>query len=77
MADTADTETISDEMDYAQHNKTWHTFTNLVKWAIIHLAFLVLALFCFIEAGSPWLGALLIVMGLLSFPAAMLFGPKR
>ena len=64
-------------MDYAQHEKTWMTFTGLVKWSIIHIAFLVLALYCFIQLGNPWLGGLLIVAGLLSFPATMLFGPKR
>jgi hypothetical protein len=64
-------------MDYAQHEGTWLTFTNMVKWAIIEIAFLVLALFCFIEAGNPWLGAFLILVGLLSIPGTMLFGPKR
>ncbi len=29
------TETISDEMDYAQHEATWAIFTRLVKWGII------------------------------------------
>jgi hypothetical protein len=40
-------------MDYAQHESTWLTFTNLVKWSIIEIAFLVLALYCFIQAGNP------------------------
>jgi hypothetical protein len=64
-------------MDYAQHEGTWVTFLNLVKWAVIEIAFLVLALFCFIQAGNPLLGGLLILAGLLALPATMLFGPKR
>ena len=46
---TNDTDTISDAMDYAQHEATWKTFTNLVKWGIIGLAILVVALFIFIN----------------------------
>lgn len=47
--DTHDTETISAEMDYAQHNATWGVFTNLIKWGIISLAVLVVALYIFIR----------------------------
>lgn len=49
MADTHDTETISDAMDYAQHEATWRIFGNLVKWGIIGCAVLVLALYIFIQ----------------------------
>ena len=50
MADHAhDTETISKEMDYAQHDATWGVFTNLIKWGIIGCAVLVLALYIFIQ----------------------------
>jgi hypothetical protein len=64
-------------MDYQQHEGTWEGFTNLVKWMIIELAFLLLALFCFIEAGQPVLGAFLILIGLLSIPASMLYRASR
>ena len=50
MADnTHDTETISDAMDYAQHDATWGVFTNLIKWGIIACAVLAVALYSFIE----------------------------
>jgi len=77
MADTADTETISDAMDYAQHEATWKGFTQMTKWAIIELAFVVLALYCFIFAGAPVVGGLLILIGLLAIPGSILFAPKR
>ena len=40
-------------------------------------AFIVLALFCFIQAGQPLLGWFLIIVGLLLIPGSMLFGPRR
>ena len=50
MADHAhDTETISADMDYAQHEATWHVFGNLIKYGIIGCAVLVLALYIFIQ----------------------------
>ena len=49
-------------MDYAQHEKTWVLVTNLVKWSIIQLAFLVVGLYCIIFAGSPVAGVILITL---------------
>ena len=49
MADHSDTETISDAMDYAQHEATWRLFGNLVKWGIIGSAVLMVALYIFIQ----------------------------
>lgn len=50
MADHAhDTETISADMDYAQHDATWHLFANLIKYGIIGCVVLVLALYIFIQ----------------------------
>jgi hypothetical protein len=49
MADAHDTEPISADMDYAQHEATWQVFGNLVKWGIIGCAVLVLALYIFIQ----------------------------
>jgi hypothetical protein len=77
MADTADIETISQDMDYKQHDATWRGVTNMVKWAIIEIVFLVLALFCFIQAGQVLVGWALIAIGLLLIPGSILFGPKR
>ncbi len=49
MADTHDTETISADMDYAQHDATWRMFGNLIKWGVIVLVVLVLALYIVIN----------------------------
>ena len=46
---TTDDETISDAMDYAQHEQTWHMFTRLVKWGIIGSAILMLVLYFLIN----------------------------
>ena len=76
VIDAQEAEEMHEAMDYAQHQATWGGFTNLVKWAIIELAFLVLALFCFIQAGNPWFGGFLILVGLLSIPGSILFGKR-
>lgn len=55
---------MNEAMDYSQHRSTWDGFTNLVKWAIVQLACVVLALYCFIFAGQPWLGGLLILIAI-------------
>jgi len=50
MADHAtDHETISADMDYAQHDATWGVFANLIKWGIIGLTILVIALYLVIQ----------------------------
>ena len=64
-------------MDYAQHEKTWVLVTNLVKWSIIQLAFLVVGLYCIIFAGSPVAGVILILIGIVAPGVWGLFGPKR
>ena len=63
--DEQEAEERHEAMDYAQHEKTWEGVTNLVKWAIIQLAFIVVGLFCVIQGGVPLLGGLLILIGLL------------
>ena len=62
--DAEEAEEMHEAMDYAQHRATWDGFTNLVKWVIIQLALLVLALYCFIFAGQVLLGAIFILAAL-------------
>jgi len=76
VIDLQEAEEMHEAMDYAQHERTWEGITTMVKWAIIELALLVLALFCFIQAGQPVLGGLLIAFGLLLIPGSMLFGKR-
>jgi hypothetical protein len=51
MADhhSSDTETISEHMDYAQHEATWKIFGQLIKWGVIGCAVLAVALYFFIQ----------------------------
>lgn len=56
-------------MDYPAHVRTYNRFLNLVKWFIIHLAALVLALYFLIIAGQPVAGTILLLtaIGLLAY----------
>lgn len=51
---------ISPAMDYAQHEGTYRAFLQFTKYAILALVFVILALYCFIEAHQPVLGWLLL-----------------
>ena len=75
--DEQEAEEMHEAMDYMQHEQTWGTVTNLVKWAMIQLAFIVVGLFCVIQAGAPLAGIVLILIGLIAPIGWWLFGPKR
>ena len=77
VIDMQEAEEKHEAMDYMQHERTWETFTGLVKWAIIQLAFIVLGLFCIIEASAPVVGIVLILIGIVAPGAWALFAPKR
>lgn len=63
MAETpAHTETHESAMDYAQHEATWNLFVGLVKWGIVSVAFIVLALYAFIEGHNGLVGTLLLLL---------------
>lgn len=64
-------------MDYGQHEAMWGNFVALIKWSIYLLAITVLSLYAFIQLVNPVLGFVLLIVGLLSIPAYMLFRPKR
>ena len=49
-------------MDYAQHQATWNAVMALIKWSIVGLAIIVVALYCFIEGNQPMLGTLLLLV---------------
>lgn len=36
-------------MDYAEHEATWHGFTSLVKWSMVALAILLIALYAIVR----------------------------
>ena len=77
VIDAQEASEMHEAMDYAQHQATWGNFVTMVKWGIYELTMLVLALYCFIQAGQPVLGFVLLLAGLLSMPAYALFRPKR
>jgi hypothetical protein len=52
---------IPPAMDYAQHEGTYRGFLQITKYTMAALLLVVLALYCFIEAGQPILGALLLL----------------
>jgi hypothetical protein len=61
-AATKSPDEIPPAMDYAQHEATWNGVMALTKWTIIALLLIILALYCFIEAGQPVLGTLLLLV---------------
>lgn len=62
---TTTADEIPPAMDYAQHEGTYRGFLRLTRYTIAALLLVVLALYCFIEAGQPVIGTLL----LLAIPA--------
>jgi hypothetical protein len=58
---TAMVDEIPPAMDYAQHEGTYRGFLQLTKYTIAALIVVVLALYCFIEAGQPVIGTLLLL----------------
>lgn len=49
-------------MDYPQHEGTYNGFIQMVKWGIVAMVFVVLALYAFIEAHNAIIGALLLLI---------------
>lgn len=58
----AATQELPPAMDYAQHEATYTGFITFVKWSIVALVFIALALYAFIEAHQPIIGALLLLV---------------
>ena len=77
LIDEQEAEERHEAMDYMQHERTWETFTNLVKWGIIQIVFIVLGLFCIIQGGAAVFGVILILIGLVAPLVPMLMMPKR
>jgi len=49
---------VHEAMDWRQHEATYTGFMEFVKWSIVAMALVVVALYCFIEAHNPILGTL-------------------
>jgi uncharacterized membrane protein len=76
LIDEQEADERHEAMDYAQHERTWENITNLVKWAIIQLAFVVVGLYTAVIAGVPVLGVILILIGLVAPLAARVLMPR-
>lgn len=63
-------------MDYAQHEATWNLFVGLVKWGIVSCAFIVLALYAFIEGHNAWLGTFLLLLAVVVPIAGAMMGKQ-
>jgi hypothetical protein len=66
---------IPPAMDYASHVRQFHRFIHLVKWFVVHMAFLLAALYFFLIGGQPIIGTVLLAIavgalgyGILSTP---------
>ncbi|HEX4297818.1 MAG TPA: aa3-type cytochrome c oxidase subunit IV [Devosia sp.] len=77
VIDANEAEQMDEAMDYAQHRATWDGFTNLVKWMIIELALIVLALFCLIQGNAPAGGVLFLLIAVVAPIAGLFFRSAR
>ena len=64
-------------MDYPQHEATYRGFLTLVKLAIVNMAFVVLALYAFIEGHNAILGVVLLILSVIVPVGMQLLGGRR
>ncbi len=64
-------------MDYKMHEATYQGFMAFTKYSIIVLAFVVLALYCFIEAQQALLGVVLLLAGPVVVLAMVVMGRQQ
>lgn len=64
-------------MDYPQHEATYRGFLTFVKLGIINMAFIVLALYAFIEASNAIAGVVLLVLSVVVPAGVQLMGGRR
>jgi hypothetical protein len=65
------------DMDYAQHEATYRGFMFMVKWGIVSMAFVVVALYAFIELHNGWLGTGLLLAMCVVLGARVVLGGRR
>jgi len=64
-------------MDYPQHEATYRGFLNLVKYGILNMVFVVLALYAFIEGHNAIAGVVLLLLSVLVPIGVQLMGSRR
>jgi hypothetical protein len=81
MAKKTSPTTTADEippaMDYAQHEGTYRGFLQMTKYTMAALLLVVLALYCFIEAGQPIIGTLLLLAIPVGAVGLVVMGSRR
>lgn len=70
-------EELPPAMDYAQHNATYQGFMQMLKWGIISMVLVVLALYAFIEGGQPLIGTLLLLLIPVLIIGSVVMGTRR
>jgi hypothetical protein len=70
-------EELPPAMDYAQHNGTYEAFMQMLKWSIVALLLIVLALYAFIEGGQPVIGTLLLLLIPVGAIGLVVMGTRR
>lgn len=73
----AATQELPPAMDYAQHEATYRGFLTFVKWGCISMAFVVMALYAFIQGNSPVMGVLLLILSVVVPVAGVLMGGRK
>ena len=53
-------------IEYASHRRQYERFMHLGKWFVIHLAILMVALYCFIIAGAHLAGFALLALSIVA-----------
>jgi hypothetical protein len=69
-------ETAVSAMDYPAHEKTYAGFMHMSRWFIGHITLVVLALYCFIIAGNPLLGVVLLLAAFVVLGAGIATTPR-
>ena len=64
-------------MDYPQHDSTYRGFLTLVRLVIVNMAFIMLALYAFIEAHNAVLGVVLLILAVIVPVSMQLMGRRR
>jgi len=64
-------------MDYPQHDATYRGFLTLVKLVIVNMAFVMLALYAFIEGHNAILGVVLLILSVIVPVGMQLMGGRR
>ncbi|AKR56979.1 hypothetical protein GCM10011321_41050 [Youhaiella tibetensis] len=64
-------------MDYAEHERTYHGFVELLKLSILGLVILMVGLFFIIQGGQPLFGGVLIFAAIIAPPLVNILARRR